>query len=233
MDGPYGTPTHRIFTSERAALVGAGIGITPFASILQSIMYTWVDRPWPLPASWGTVLRDALPSSLLLSPVSLSPFLSSLSCSSTLSFLGLSSLLPHRVGSVTPPSSLSPALFSEVLKSLLLSSNSNPSAASLNPPEEKAHLPQLPALLDGGHPGQRHEAPQGEPHLPQASLGPAHWDTPWSRLSCAEAEEGQVTSLLLGSSGSYTCPSALSFPDASLVPRPSPFFHPCHRWEML
>lgn len=154
MDGPYGTPTHRIFTSESAVLIGAGIGITRFASILQSIMDRRVDRPWPLPASWGTVLRDALPSSLLLSPVSLSPFLSSLPCSSTLSFLGLSSLLPHRVGSVTPPSSLSPALVSEVLKSLLLSPNSNPSAASPNPPEEKAHLPQLPALLDGGHPGQ-------------------------------------------------------------------------------
>uniref|UniRef100_A0A8C0IPA5 NADPH oxidase 5 n=1 Tax=Chelonoidis abingdonii TaxID=106734 RepID=A0A8C0IPA5_CHEAB len=39
INGPYGTPTRRIFTSEHAVLVGAGIGITPFASILQSIMY--------------------------------------------------------------------------------------------------------------------------------------------------------------------------------------------------
>uniref|UniRef100_A0A8V5HEC0 Uncharacterized protein n=1 Tax=Melopsittacus undulatus TaxID=13146 RepID=A0A8V5HEC0_MELUD len=39
IDGPYGTPTQRIFTSEHAVLIGAGIGITPFASILQSIMY--------------------------------------------------------------------------------------------------------------------------------------------------------------------------------------------------
>uniref|UniRef100_G1NCS3 NADPH oxidase 5 n=1 Tax=Meleagris gallopavo TaxID=9103 RepID=G1NCS3_MELGA len=39
IDGPYGTPTRRIFTSEHAVLIGAGIGITPFASILQSIMY--------------------------------------------------------------------------------------------------------------------------------------------------------------------------------------------------
>ncbi|XP_061451720.1 NADPH oxidase 5 [Rhineura floridana] len=38
IDGPYGTPTRRIFTSEHAVLIGAGIGITPFASILQSIM---------------------------------------------------------------------------------------------------------------------------------------------------------------------------------------------------
>ncbi|KFP73415.1 NADPH oxidase 5, partial [Acanthisitta chloris] len=40
IDGPYGTPTRRIFTSEHAVLIGAGIGITPFASILQSIMYS-------------------------------------------------------------------------------------------------------------------------------------------------------------------------------------------------
>ncbi|KAF3852943.1 hypothetical protein F7725_013631 [Dissostichus mawsoni] len=32
-------PTRQIFASEHAVLIGAGIGITPFASILQSIMY--------------------------------------------------------------------------------------------------------------------------------------------------------------------------------------------------
>ncbi|KAM5291723.1 NADPH oxidase 5 [Ctenodactylus gundi] len=39
VDGPYGTPTRRIFASEHAVLIGAGIGITPFASILQSVLY--------------------------------------------------------------------------------------------------------------------------------------------------------------------------------------------------
>ncbi|XP_063170067.1 NADPH oxidase 5 [Candoia aspera] len=39
IDGPYGTSTRRIFTSEHAVLIAAGIGITPFASILQSIMF--------------------------------------------------------------------------------------------------------------------------------------------------------------------------------------------------
>lgn len=38
IDGPYGTPSASIFDSEHAVLVGAGIGVTPFASILQSIM---------------------------------------------------------------------------------------------------------------------------------------------------------------------------------------------------
>jgi predicted ferric reductase len=38
IDGPYGTPSQSIFDSEHAVLVAAGIGITPFASILQSLM---------------------------------------------------------------------------------------------------------------------------------------------------------------------------------------------------
>ena len=38
IDGPYGTPSVHIFEAEHAVLVGAGIGVTPFASILQSIV---------------------------------------------------------------------------------------------------------------------------------------------------------------------------------------------------
>ncbi|XP_021566277.1 NADPH oxidase 5 [Carlito syrichta] len=57
VDGPYGTPTRRIFAAEHAVLIGAGIGVTPFASILQSLVcrhqkrkrvcpscqHTWMD----------------------------------------------------------------------------------------------------------------------------------------------------------------------------------------------
>ncbi|XP_015667366.1 NADPH oxidase 5 [Protobothrops mucrosquamatus] len=39
IDGPYGSSTRQIFSSEHAVLIAAGIGITPFASILQSIMF--------------------------------------------------------------------------------------------------------------------------------------------------------------------------------------------------
>ncbi|XP_063437585.1 NADPH oxidase 5-like isoform X2 [Mytilus trossulus] len=39
IDGPYGTATREIFTTEHAVLIGAGIGVTPMASILQSVMY--------------------------------------------------------------------------------------------------------------------------------------------------------------------------------------------------
>ncbi|EMP36033.1 NADPH oxidase 5 [Chelonia mydas] len=61
IDGPYGTPTRRIFTSEHAVLVGAGIGITPFASILQSIMYRYRMRKQNDPRcgySWSESLKD-------------------------------------------------------------------------------------------------------------------------------------------------------------------------------
>ncbi|KAM8996987.1 NADPH oxidase 5-like [Ara ararauna] len=61
IDGPYGTPTRRIFTSEHAVLIGAGIGITPFASILQSIMYRYRRRKQSCPSchySWCKDLRD-------------------------------------------------------------------------------------------------------------------------------------------------------------------------------
>jgi predicted ferric reductase/Ca2+-binding EF-hand superfamily protein len=38
IDGPFGTPSTRIFAAKRAVLIGAGIGVTPFASVLESIL---------------------------------------------------------------------------------------------------------------------------------------------------------------------------------------------------
>jgi predicted ferric reductase/Ca2+-binding EF-hand superfamily protein len=38
VDGPYGSPTGHVFESRFAVLIGAGIGVTPFASILESIV---------------------------------------------------------------------------------------------------------------------------------------------------------------------------------------------------
>ncbi|XP_068059467.1 NADPH oxidase 5 [Anomalospiza imberbis] len=61
LDGPYGTPSRRIFTSEHAVLIGAGIGITPFASILQSIMFRYRRRKRSCPSchfSWSEERRD-------------------------------------------------------------------------------------------------------------------------------------------------------------------------------
>ncbi|KAK5941411.1 hypothetical protein PMZ80_006689 [Knufia obscura] len=39
VDGPFGTASEDVFKFETAVLVGAGIGVTPFASILKSIWY--------------------------------------------------------------------------------------------------------------------------------------------------------------------------------------------------
>ncbi|MFO0548156.1 MAG: EF-hand domain-containing protein [Polyangiaceae bacterium] len=38
IDGPYGTPSAAIFESRYVVLIGAGIGVTPFASILDSML---------------------------------------------------------------------------------------------------------------------------------------------------------------------------------------------------
>ncbi len=37
VDGPFGTPSQQVYDYETVVLVGAGIGVTPFASILKSM----------------------------------------------------------------------------------------------------------------------------------------------------------------------------------------------------
>lgn len=44
LDGPYGTASGRIFDSQHAVLVAGGIGVTPFASILQSLWFQYVKN---------------------------------------------------------------------------------------------------------------------------------------------------------------------------------------------
>ncbi|CAM9899261.1 unnamed protein product [Lampetra planeri] len=61
LDGPYGTATRQILMSEHAVLIGAGIGITPFASILQSCMYRYRMRKQTCPScaySWCESMND-------------------------------------------------------------------------------------------------------------------------------------------------------------------------------
>merc|ERR1712241_371736 len=41
IDGPFGSPSSNFYRAEHAILIGTGIGITPFASILQSIMHRY------------------------------------------------------------------------------------------------------------------------------------------------------------------------------------------------
>ncbi len=48
LEGPFGTPSAHIFESKVAVLIGAGIGVTPFASVLESLAARR-DRGDPLP----------------------------------------------------------------------------------------------------------------------------------------------------------------------------------------
>jgi ferredoxin-NADP reductase/Ca2+-binding EF-hand superfamily protein len=49
IDGPYGTPSAHIEGSERVLLVAAGIGVTPFASVLSSLIEQRRRGGWPRP----------------------------------------------------------------------------------------------------------------------------------------------------------------------------------------
>ena len=64
IDGPYGSPSVHIFQAEHAVLIGAGIGVTPFASILQSIMIRYRNARQVCPRcnhSW----TGSIPSSVM------------------------------------------------------------------------------------------------------------------------------------------------------------------------
>jgi predicted ferric reductase len=60
IDGPYGTPSSDIFHSEHAVLIAAGIGITPFASILQSLMNQFRQQRAKCPQCDHKISEDIL-----------------------------------------------------------------------------------------------------------------------------------------------------------------------------
>ena len=49
IDGPFGAPASNIFRAHHAVLVGTGIGVTPFSSILQSIMRRYWEKKQSCP----------------------------------------------------------------------------------------------------------------------------------------------------------------------------------------
>jgi predicted ferric reductase len=60
LDGPYGTPSTRIFESKNVVLVGAGIGVTPFAAVLESIVLrATTGGPRPNKVHFFWLNRDA------------------------------------------------------------------------------------------------------------------------------------------------------------------------------
>ena len=63
IDGPYGAPSSHIFRAQHAVLVAAGIGVTPFASILQSIMNRYYASRQSCPRcqhSWVSQMPDSI-----------------------------------------------------------------------------------------------------------------------------------------------------------------------------
>ena len=63
IDGPYGTPSSHIFHATHAVLIAAGIGVTPFASILQSIMNRYYASKQMCPRCdycWNTEMPESI-----------------------------------------------------------------------------------------------------------------------------------------------------------------------------
>ena len=74
LDGPHSAPSSTVFSSEHAVLVATGIGVTPFASILQSLLqrvrtgqstgqlrrldFIWVNREYRSLQWFLLLLRD-------------------------------------------------------------------------------------------------------------------------------------------------------------------------------
>lgn len=67
VDGPFGTASEDVFDYEVSMLVGAGIGVTPFASILKSIWYKFKESNPNLRTR--KVVKPVLSPSLTLLPL--------------------------------------------------------------------------------------------------------------------------------------------------------------------
>ena len=63
IDGPFGPPSSNIYRAEHAVLIGTGIGITPFASILQSIIHRYLEIKRTCPNcnySWTSEINTSM-----------------------------------------------------------------------------------------------------------------------------------------------------------------------------
>jgi len=63
MNGPYGSPSSDIFNTEHAVLIATGIGVTPFASILESIMFRYIKEHQTCPKcafSWSNPIPPSV-----------------------------------------------------------------------------------------------------------------------------------------------------------------------------
>ena len=84
IDGPFGAPAQDVLSNEVAVLVGAGIGVTPFASILKDIwhkqqrnqlgalrrvLFVWINREAENFEWFNTLLKSLEQVSVFLSSV--------------------------------------------------------------------------------------------------------------------------------------------------------------------
>ena len=63
VDGPFGSPSSNIYRAEHAVLIGTGIGVTPFASILQSIIHRYLEIKKTCPNcnySWTSEINTSM-----------------------------------------------------------------------------------------------------------------------------------------------------------------------------
>ena len=65
LDGPYGTSTREIFDSDHAVLIGTGIGVTPYASILQSIAHRYRQLHRQCPQCSHTWYDDSMSANIM------------------------------------------------------------------------------------------------------------------------------------------------------------------------
>ena len=81
LDGPFGAASEEVFDYKTVVLIGAGIGVTPFASILKSLYHKkkanekcriekayffWICREYKAFEWFQTLLRGSFPLLLLL-----------------------------------------------------------------------------------------------------------------------------------------------------------------------
>lgn len=74
IDGPFGAPAQKFYTYDKAIIIGAGIGVTPFSAILTDIEENFRARgdPWQLPGARKLFDRSMNRSSLSGNAASLS-----------------------------------------------------------------------------------------------------------------------------------------------------------------
>ncbi|ROT77418.1 hypothetical protein C7M84_003943 [Penaeus vannamei] len=188
IDGPYGTPSTRIFSVSHAVLIGAGIGVTPFASILQSVMMRYRAAKAPCPhchvhSCWCQHTQEVTE---VLRPISLS-----LSLSLTLLFsfslplipLILNSPLPLRSSDLIPSSHSHPLDLFHSPSCLPSLSSSLPLSPPSLPPSPRHHptssLSAPLSLYPPSHPLYSTPIPLIGPPFPLYSLSLFSTNTPY------------------------------------------------------